>query len=1067
MGGTSEETDNIGPRLPASGVKRAYNATNQWIDCNESLTTTFESPSKKICVSSWGNLQESVNLEATNLGIPVIPPPAPTMKFEDMTFVETEASNLPSFPSSYQPVPETLLGFPGQQCFGPLYEAQILTNQYSSDDYRGFDWQGAQAGRDERLPSNLMDDTCVEWPDPNLVQLQAAEYDQSIPWENPPEHVQQPCFPHAPSEATSYINTDNDASMSLDDPDNLLSESQDHFNAGQCNAVSATSFPPSPGITEEGNLTGDERPKESSYDSCFGVINLEDFNLQADFISENEVKYVTFEMNGIMVIVRDADSKQYAGLLGRRASKVIISLAIDRDVELSASIKTPERIEVLIYGWLEQSDDIGNMLLEQDYFLQRPDSHDASCPYYNPQCLSQLDDDDDDDDDPSSEESESSPARVTVLDRKRKNKVDELLDCATGPTSFRRVRISEALTTQLKEHQMKALSMMIEKESGIICDAEFPSVWAENQTLAPSYPKFYNTVTQSFSAQIPRLCLGGLLADEMGLGKTLTTLALIATSLNYNNEGPRATRVTLIVCPMTTITCWQDQIKRHFKEGSLSYKIYHGPTRDDDSAVLEEFDIILTTYETLRVDSPENESARKRSRRAGLLHGINWHRVVLDEAHVVRNRASKTFEAINTLKARHRWCLTGTPIQNRLEDLGALVQFLKVDPFDKPSMFRDTFLASNSNGKPSDWGRLRSLIKAIALRRTKKSLSAELNLPPRREIIQWVDLDDTEKALYDLVKRRFALAIDSEGSVMNTFQFILRLRQICNHGSVLLPPSLQTWLKEASILGNATLPQLRLCELCEIVLDDQGEPSSGVFSCYHQVCRACILGNDTPSDGTYSTCPLCNDDVSSGVERICAASPIRSKLGLTGYRPSSKVRALLQNLKNDRHAAITSGRQPAKSVVFSIWTGMLDLINEALHSESFVCQRLDGKMRLDERRRALEDFRTNPSCTVLLASLGSAAVGLDLTMATRVHLMEPGWNPLLEQQALDRVHRFGQESEVLATRYVVSGPDSIEQYIRQQQAQKLDIVASSFNESKVHREKAETILKDLRCTICS
>lgn len=173
-------------------------------------------------------------------------------------------------------------------------------------------------------------------------------------------------------------------------------------------------------------------------------------------MKDKEVKYVTFEVNGAVVIIRDADSKQYGGLLGRKAAQVVASLDNDRDVELSASMKTSERIEVTIYGWLERGDDIGDMLLGRDCFLQRPDSYDTSRPYHNPQCLSQLDEDDDH----FSEESGSISARITTLDENEKSRLTELLDSATGPTQFRRVHISEALVTKLKEYVHKPTRMI-------------------------------------------------------------------------------------------------------------------------------------------------------------------------------------------------------------------------------------------------------------------------------------------------------------------------------------------------------------------------------------------------------------------------------------------------------------------------------------------------------------------------------------------------------------------------------------------------------------------------------
>ncbi|KAI1802019.1 SNF2 family N-terminal domain-containing protein [Daldinia bambusicola] len=785
-----------------------------------------------------------------------------------------------------------------------------------------------------------------------------------------------------------------------------------------------------------------ESPEGPSYDTCFGVLILEDLQLKARLVKGSRAKDVKLEVNDTEVIVWDKKSVSYLGLLGQASTQVLVKLTKSYNIELKASLKTSKIIEVIIYGQFEQGDAIGNTLLDHDYFLQQPDFYDASRPYKNPQCLSY----DEKEKETFQEDVESPPSRHTILDETGKNKADELLDYASGPINFRRGQAPRGITTELKPYQIQALTMMMEKESGDIRTAEFPSVWVENIDAVPSFPRFYNTVTHTYVSQKPKLCLGGLLADEMGLGKTLTTLALIAGSLNSDNDSSSSqrSRKSLVVCPVSTIDSWQGQIEEHFKKRSLTYSTYHGSARGKAVANLERVDIVLTTYETLRAELLGESSSMKQP---GLLCSIDWHRVILDEAHMVRNRASKTFQAVRMLKAKHRWCLTATPIQNRLEDLGALVEFLRIYPFDDPSVFKHTFLAPINQGQQSGWERLRSLIKSIALRRTKASVTSELELPPRTDLIHDVRLNDEEQTLYNSVKRKFALAIESGGTTMNTFQFILRLRQICNHGGDLLPGDLQDWLQ------SATCSQLQRCEICSITLDHGDELSCQVFSCFHQVCWACLQSNSVCDDSGLPTCPLCNN---TSLEEDQNMNAMR-------YNPSSKVKALLQNLHNDHKTSTESNQPPLKSIVFSAWTGMLDRIGRALSENSFTYQRLDGSMNLAQRCYALEEFRTKPNCIILLASLGSAAVGLNLTIASRVHLMEPGWNPLIEQQAIGRVHRLGQKNEVIARRYIVSGSDSIEQYIKKRQSWKTNLIMSSLGDPKTTR----AVLQDLECAILS
>ncbi|KAF4304701.1 hypothetical protein GTA08_BOTSDO08382 [Botryosphaeria dothidea] len=122
---------------------------------------------------------------------------------------------------------------------------------------------------------------------------------------------------------------------------------------------------------------------------------------------------------------------------------------------------------------------------------------------------------------------------------------------------------------------------------------------------------------------------------------------------------------------------------------------------------------------------------------------------------------------------------------------------------------------------------------------------------------------------------------------------------------------------------------------------------------------------------------------------------------------------------------------------------MLDQIGKALHANGFRFERIDGSKPDTQRRAALKNFRNKPDCCVLLASIGSAGVGLDHTVASRVHLMEPQWSPMAEEQALDRVLRMGQTRDVVATRYVVK--ESIEEYVISVQGTKSRIIKQSFD----------------------
>jgi len=367
-------------------------------------------------------------------------------------------------------------------------------------------------------------------------------------------------------------------------------------------------------------------------------------------------------------------------------------------------------------------------------------------------------------------------------------------------------------------------------------------------------------------------------------------------------------------------------------------------------------------------------------------------------AHMIQNRSSKRAQAVFALQARHRWCLTGTPIQNRLEDLGSLVEFLRVDPFDNQGAFKRYFLDSIDQQDAKGWERLRALVRAISLRRTKAALEGELGLPPPEVVTCQVFLDEEERRAYRLVKRRFAMAIDLGGGQMTALQLILRLRQICNHGVDLLPANLREWLDQAAQFGAQAPLQPDICESCGRVAPGIDEAALAGLPCAHQICPTCRPETEREDpDGVLTlACPLCRMAMRS--PRSGQDSPLSNNFP-SYYRPSSKVRALLRNLDQDKAMATAAGLPPEKrfvllnviwtspgpanlrdnylrlSVVFSAWTGMLDLIEKALAGENIEFQRLDGTKTFGQRRDALQKFRNNMSCNVLLASLGGAAVG--------------------------------------------------------------------------------------------
>lgn len=231
-----------------------------------------------------------------------------------------------------------------------------------------------------------------------------------------------------------------------------------------------------------------------------------------------------------------------------------------------------------------------------------------------------------------------------------------------------------------------------------------------------------------------------------------------------------------------------------------------------------------------------------------------------------------------------------------MDDLGALLEFLRVTPFDEKSTFETVLPLPLEIDKPYGWTRVSRLIKGICLRRTKVSCESELRLPPKTIRDIPVVLNDREAAMYDLVKRSFVRSIQWTPFDTSYFTTLLRLRQICDHGLDLLPQPIQKWLQNAMKSADMLPPDLlqnQTCELCDGPIEKigarDGGISGGLLQCSHSVCDEC-LGASVNIDLYGSGCPICYDDT-----RLAKGGD-RSITRPEQYTPSSKVKAVLENL---------------------------------------------------------------------------------------------------------------------------------------------------------------------------
>ncbi|KAF3288760.1 hypothetical protein TWF970_005816 [Orbilia oligospora] len=716
---------------------------------------------------------------------------------------------------------------------------------------------------------------------------------------------------------------------------------------------------------------------------CLGSILLDACSMSLDNINAGQ----ELSLSAIGGSVQLWANKHYLGLLKRPAStsfqEILSRFEIDYKLYLSSSevTKTDSSVEfqvaVDLYCLEEERFSIGRALLSSEMYLQDPYEKKKGVGYSNPHILEVSD--------PEVIEKLASEGINLSKSFVVNNEISDLFTTGSKNTpslEYLNIQVSLSITVKLKEHQNIGLAWMLQKEG---------------------YP---TPITRSSKSQ------GGILADEMGMGKTLTTLALIATSrdMGPHQGSAQSLGTTLIICPKSVVTGWEEQIKRFTT--NFSYIVCEPVNGKLPEINFAQYDVAIATYAALH----------SRSRTPGKISAFYWKRIILDEApgkaHTIRERSTKQAKKIYALKSESRWCLTGTPIQNKLDDYGSLLEFLQHDTYGTRSAFRSRIIKSLGQRGEESLQELQQLVAETTLRRLK--LHSRLDLPVRRDIVQLLDFNADEERLHRLLGQFVNAKIQNavrQGTLKNigtyVTQLILRLRQVCNHGVHLLPPLVQEELRrfecqggeEYAISHTFTEP---ICELCK----------SPELS-------ATITGNSvTYEDCQHAICSKCNSDA---IEcPLCFKSAQDYTISTT--RPSTKVQNLISNLQSG-----FSG----KSVVFSCWTKMLDLVEVALKNNGIGFTRMEGSLTTRERKEHLHTFRNDPNCRVFLSTLGSGSTGLDLTVASEVHLLEPQFNPMLEEQALARVHRIGQTNPVTTIRYIMR--NSYEEQILERQNKKLQL----------------------------
>ncbi|BBN00056.1 protein MpRAD5 [Marchantia polymorpha subsp. ruderalis] len=616
------------------------------------------------------------------------------------------------------------------------------------------------------------------------------------------------------------------------------------------------------------------------------------------------------------------------------------------------------------------------------------------------------------------------------------------------------------LSVPLRPYQRQSLQFMLDaehREGGLL---------SLNYHKLPSTPSghslmYSSTLGHLMETKESGTVRGGFLCEEMGLGKTIEILALIlANPCTVEKCPPGSSKGTLVVCPVSIVGQWANEVKSKLA-ANLSIYMYHGSKRIRDPKKLAKYDIVITTYATLGSDfSKATQATRHGSGFAEQfcpLLTVNWWRVVLDESHTVKDPAPLHSRACAKLKAERRWCCTGTPINTSIYDLYGQFLFLKLEPLDNKGVFRRRIgRPYERQCKSDDQTVLLWTLNKMMIRHTKQQKfngRELLRLPPKTEQDIPVFFTSEERSAYAAVYQKVISKFEQfrcwgptvvSKNILQIMSLLLPLRRLCSGGFVSnfdlnMTKREQSPSGGCSDVGHSNSISLPAAEAdgvddvegeCGICFDLMECPTK--TPCGHWFCSECIMS--TIGLGAQGLCPICRSSATAS-ELITFQSKLKGIMmtslydnassstgslmedeaaNAKGVQMNSKLKTLLADLDKVREE-----NPGAKVLIFSQFMQTIAWLKVEFKKQNITYRFISGDMPMKKRAQAIEAFQKDPPTTVFLLSIRTGAVGITLTAASHVYMLEPCLNPALEEQAVGRCWRMGQERPVVIKRLYV------------------------------------------------
>ncbi|KAK7072534.1 hypothetical protein SK128_014560 [Halocaridina rubra] len=556
----------------------------------------------------------------------------------------------------------------------------------------------------------------------------------------------------------------------------------------------------------------------------------------------------------------------------------------------------------------------------------------------------------------------------------------------------------------------------------------------ENGTMRPYQLDGYSWLTVLFENGV-----NGILGDEMGLGKTIQCIALICHLVDKGVTGP-----FLICGPLSTLPNWIAEFKRFAPK--IPTILYHGSEKVRaekrremtklnrvEGAPDHVYPVIITSYEVVIRDKH-------------LLNRYQWRYICVDEGHRLKNHQCRLTKCLNTFLTSNRLLLTGTPLQNNLAELWALLNFLMPDIFDSLDVFESWFDISEMMDEDSDEKivqqekekqviqTLMKILSPFFLRRVKRDV--QLDLPPKREMLVYTPMTPQQCQLYEAtlqMNTKVFKEMEENSRETQPVEYDSRGRPIRNAKKnadykLLEEESFDKYLK--AVTENVTEDKEPVKKSVKKTAVVNVKLQNKMMQCRRIVNHPYLVHYPLNEDGSYK--------IDDGLLKTCGKLQVLDQLLAELYKRGHRV------------------------LLFSQMTQLMDILEDYLSLRPhYSYKRLDGRLALEDRQMSISEFNSDSSHFLFLLSTRAGGLGINLASADTVIIYDSDWNPQCDLQAQDRCHRIGQTKPVLVLRLITANTIDeriVERAATKRKLEKLIIQSGKFKAARQTDRKLDVVM---------